>query len=494
MNLIKRITSVAVVCVAGLVSLASAAAVQPSADRQTKADAMIARAEAYLRAQQDAESGGWSVPPKGRGQPTLPAISGLVLNGLLLNPAAAQSDPAVVSGAKFILSFRQSDGGIYDLMLPSYNTAICLSALARIDTPEAKAAIKPAQEFLKKQQWGAPVTAGMSKEGPFGTESPRDTDPAHPYYGGVGYGRHSRPDMSNLIFAMQAWHDSGIPADDECMQRALVFLARCQMQEVGAGGKPINDQAYAKGSTQGGFIYSTGKNEQTAGEGETNAGLIEETLDDGTRVSRLRAYGTMSYAGFKGMIYAGLSPSDPRVAAVRRWISENYTLAENPGLGTDGVYYFLLMMARGLDASGLNTIEVSRVAPARCTVAITGLKDSATDASVRAELPALGKAAAIVPSRDGAPALAYFATEADALAAVEAMPSDGEVRGALAVLGEPGVRNWRDDLIDQLARLQNDDGSFRSVDDRWMENNPVLITAYSLIALKHAAHDQRAAR
>ena len=47
--------------------------------------------------------------------------------------------------------------------------------------------------------------------------------------------------------------------------------------------------------------------------------------------------------------------------------------------------------------------------------------------------------------------------------------------------------DWAKDLIDQLATLQNDDGSFRSVDDRWMENNPVLITAYSLIALQCAA-------
>jgi hypothetical protein len=34
--------------------------------------------------------------------------------------------------------------------------------------------------------------------------------------------------------------------------------------------------------------------------------------------------------------------------------------------------------------------------------------------------------------------------------------------------------------------LQEPDGSFKSVDDRWMENDPVLITAYSLIALGEA--------
>jgi squalene-hopene/tetraprenyl-beta-curcumene cyclase len=50
----------------------------------------------------------------------------------------------------------------------------------------------------------------------------------------------------------------------------------------------------------------------------------------------------------------------------------------------------------------------------------------------------------------------------------------------------PQKRDWANDLIDRLAELQNEDGSFRSVDDRWMESNPVLITAYGLIALEHA--------
>ena len=44
-------------------------------------------------------------------------------------------------------------------------------------------------------------------------------------------------------------------------------------------------------------------------------------------------------------------------------------------------------------------------------------------------------------------------------------------------------RDWRKDLGEKLAALQQADGSFKVVDDRWMENNPVLITAYGLDAL-----------
>jgi squalene-hopene/tetraprenyl-beta-curcumene cyclase len=143
--------------------------------------------------------------------------------------------------------------------------------------------------------------------------------------------------------------------------------------------------------------------------------MIEETMDDGTKVSRLRAYGSMTYAGFKSLIYAQLPPGDPRVTEALRWIRENYTLEENPGIGTDGVYYYYLMFARALAARGEPTVDAS------------------------------GK----------------------------------------------GERDWRRDLIDKLAAMQNADGSFKSVDDRWMENNPTLITAYSLLALQHARESLR---
>ena len=48
--------------------------------------------------------------------------------------------------------------------------------------------------------------------------------------------------------------------------------------------------------------------------------------------------------------------------------------------------------------------------------------------------------------------------------------------------------DWREDLIKTLAAHQKSDGSFEIVDPdkRWMEGNPVLITAYSLNAIGDA--------
>jgi hypothetical protein len=52
--------------------------------------------------------------------------------------------------------------------------------------------------------------------------------------------------------------------------------------------------------------------------------------------------------------------------------------------------------------------------------------------------------------------------------------------------GKRETHNWANDVIDRLVGLQNEDGSFKSVDKRWMEDNAVLITAYGLIGLGEA--------
>lgn len=383
---------------------------------RVKGEAVAAKAAAYLKAQQDPKTGGWSIPPEGKGQPALPAISGLVLNGLLMHPGAKATDSEIAKGLDFILSMQKPDGGIYDTILPSYNTAICLSAVARADTPAAKAAIPKALEFLRRSQWGAEQPVGVGGAG--GKESPTVVGPEHPFYGGLGYGNRGRPDISNLQFMIEAFHDCKVPADDPALQRAVVFLQRVQMLEKTPDGKVVNDQAYAKGSRQGGFIYATGENADTAGKGQSfaTASTIEETLDDGTKVSKLRAYGSVTYAGFKSYVYAGLKQDDPRVKAAFDWISRHYTLEENPGVGTDGFYYYVIAFARALDARGPATLPVM-------------------------------------------------------------------------VDGKPAERDWQNDLIDRLAQLQEPDGSLKVIDDRWMENNPVLITAYGLVALQHALRD-----
>ncbi|MBX3381488.1 MAG: terpene cyclase/mutase family protein [Phycisphaeraceae bacterium] len=367
------------------------------------------KAAAYLRKQQDKVTGGWAVPEKG---PSFPAITALVVSGLLAEPGAKADDDSIARGVAFVLSKQQKDGGIYDQILPSYNTAISLSMLSRVDTPQAKAAIKPAQDFLKGLQFGEGAVKSDAHK-----ESAELVGKDNPFYGGVGYGSKGRPDVSNLAWVLQGLHDSGVPGDDEAFQRALVFLQRTQMIDeypTHDGFMKINDQEFAKGSKQGGFIYSVGAGKEKAGQGETNGGMIEETLDDGTKVSRLRAYGSMTYAGFKSYLYADLKHDDPRVLAALGWIKDNYTLSENPGIGMNGYYYYLITFSKAMQAYGEPTLTV------------------------------------------------------------------------VAETGRTRTADWREDLIKALAAHQKSDGSFEELDKRWMENNPVLITAYGLNAVGDA--------
>ena len=99
----------------------------------------------------------------------------------------------------------------------------------------------------------------------------------------------------------------------------------------------------------GGFIYTP------ANDGDSQAGVI--MTPDGKH--SLRSYGSMTYAGLKSMIYAGLTQDDPRVKAAWDWIRKNFTVDVNPGMQVNdpklgnmthyGLYYYYHTMARALN-------------------------------------------------------------------------------------------------------------------------------------------------
>ena len=48
------------------------------------------------------------------------------------------------------------------------------------------------------------------------------------------------------------------------------------------------------------------------------------------------------------------------------------------------------------------------------------------------------------------------------------------------------VHDWRYELMNKLVSLQKNDGFWLNDNGRWWENNPVLVTSYSLLALEIA--------
>ncbi len=302
-----------------------------------KADDAIQRGIAYLRSTQ-ADDGSWTNRPG-------PAITAMAVMVMLDQPDIDATDPTVARAIDYILSMQQPDGGIYNGILPNYNTAISLSALSRVSNrPDVAEAIRKAQPFLIGLQWNG-------QEDPHG----RVVDESHPYFGGAGYGRNGRPDLSNTSFMLQGLYDSGLDCNDPAFQRAVAFITRCQ----GVAG---NDLFAEQINQDGGFIYSTSINKDLIGVPESKANPEEmDEAKQGKPVSNLRTYGSMTYSGFKSYLYANLQRDDPRVVAAREWISQNYALDRNPGMPEgvhlQGHFYYFMAFGKALRAWGATYVD-----------------------------------------------------------------------------------------------------------------------------------------
>jgi squalene-hopene/tetraprenyl-beta-curcumene cyclase len=267
---------------------------------------------------------------------------------MLSSPQVAADDPAVTRGLTYILSRQQATGGIHDNLLENYNTSIALMALARAkarsttdqDTARFDAAIKKAQDYLRDLQWAD------GKVDPAGQK----IETGHPFYGGAGYGKHGRPDLSNTAVMIAGLHDSGLSCEDPAYQRAMQFITMLQGTEAN---KTFGSQI----EPGGGFIYSTSVSKDQIGQPQTQVDPATVISPDGR--SLLRTYGSMTYAGFMSYLYTQLDRNDPRVADAMRWIRGRFTVDENPGAGMQGYYYYLHLMARALDAWGEPVIETT---------------------------------------------------------------------------------------------------------------------------------------
>ncbi|MDP7276022.1 MAG: terpene cyclase/mutase family protein [Planctomycetaceae bacterium] len=280
------------------------------------------RAINFLKSAQD-DDGSWTSP-----QAT--GLTALATTALLESGIPA-SDPVVSRSLKYLESLVQKDGGIYHprTLHRNYETSIAMLAFhvaARTARPPNRFAkhVKAARDFLKHLQWDK-------------GEGLETTDPG---FGGAGYGKHQRPDLSNTQFFQEALRSAGVKKDDPAMKNVLIFVSRCQNLE-----SENNTTPFAGKIGDGGFYYTP------AAGGTSQAGLAAN--------GGLRSYGSMTYAGLKSMIYAGVDRKDPRVQAALTWIRRNYTTRLNPGLGQQGLYYYYHTFAKSLSVLDVGLLEDS---------------------------------------------------------------------------------------------------------------------------------------
>lgn len=298
----------------GLAIIAALNAEVAQAEDPASLTEVRARAIRFLTLTQ-AEDGSWT-------SPKVPGITGLCVTSLLRSGVQAD-DPTVARGLKFLLSLKRDNGGIYhpQTLHRNYETCISLMALADANVEgQYDDTIKAAEKFLRGLQW----------------DEDEEQKPEDPGFGGAGYGKHQRPDLSNTQFLLEALKAAGVKSDDPAMQKALMFVSRCQNLET-----EHNNTPFASKIDDGGFYYTP------AAGGTSQAGL---TANGG-----LRSYASMTYAGLKSMIYAGVERDDPRVKAAFKWISRFYSLKENPGMGAQGLFYYYHTFAKTLSVLGEDT-------------------------------------------------------------------------------------------------------------------------------------------
>ncbi len=317
-----------------LASLNSGVIAQEPTEIRLEVEKAIARGLNFLLPQQN-EKGFWLTPED-------PALSALILSALMEDPtrdAKAPPSAPITRGYDFLMSQVKPNGGIYARNRANYNTAISLSALVLRGRPEDEQIIRAARKFVAGQQNDV--------------DEPGKAD--NIFDGGIGYGdakpgAAAHADLSNMAFALEALHDSKQmfadtrapipPNEDINYTAALQFIQRCQNLPT------TNDQVWAGADKKniGAFAYTP------------EAPKKDEVKDKEGRQA-MRYYGGITYAGMMSFIYAGLTPEDPRVQAALKWLGENYTLDENPGLGASGQYYYYHTMAKALSAARLQKLN-----------------------------------------------------------------------------------------------------------------------------------------
>jgi squalene-hopene/tetraprenyl-beta-curcumene cyclase len=305
-----------------------------------KAHAAIGAGLGFLRASQDPARGAWmtgaeAAPTDQPAQvsPVSVAVTALAIKCFAQFGIDIETDRDLARAVAFVLEAQHDDGRFEGGALSNYVTSAAVSALASIDDRSLEDQLVRATRWLQESQWDQ--SEGLS--------------PRQDWFGGAGYGNSGRPDMSNTQMFADALYDAGLSPDEPAFQRALMFLSRAQNL------KSANPAEWA--GNDGGFVYTPANGGESmasehAGEGrfgELSAGPAGEARS-------LRSYGSMTYAGFKSMLYAGLSPEDERVRAAFDWIRRHWTFDENPGVGQQGLYYYYHTMARALRAAQQDVI------------------------------------------------------------------------------------------------------------------------------------------
>lgn len=271
----------------------------------------------YLTSKQD--DGSWM---------SHPGITALCLTALTqASKIVSVEDRCLSDGYDFLVSCQRKDGAFVAPRVRhqtlNYSTALALIALAKSEDPKFREVITKAQSFLIEAQ--ADEGEGYQPQEDLG-------------YGGIGYGGDERPDLSNLHFALEALHASGLSKSHPTFKKAALFLKRCQ---------DIEGNTLEWVGASGGFAYAPDipSNRAMPSKREPSQDVLP--------------HGSMTFAGLKSLIFCDVKKNDVRIDEAMRWISRNYSVKEHPNFGQNSIYYYYLTMAKALSVAKVNTLTLA---------------------------------------------------------------------------------------------------------------------------------------
>ncbi len=235
----------------------------------------LARAARWLWSQQSRDDGGWHSKTYGllrSGQSLTP----FVLDALI---SVAREHPGVDKAFEFM----KRNFNVEPVDYPNYAAGLAVRVAGRLKRDaSAWIAYLRGQQFTEQNGWMRDDPAygawGM------GGEPRRPPEPGH-------------VDLAMTRYVVEGLAAAGVPPSDPAMQKAIIYLDRCQ-------------------NPDGGFFFSTvNLDTNKAGEGS----------------GKYRSYGTTTCDGLLAMRAAGVSANDPRIARAQEWLKKNHLEERAPG-------------------------------------------------------------------------------------------------------------------------------------------------------------------
>ena len=180
---------------------------------------------------------------------------------------------------------------------PNYATALAVQTLVRAQMPSWRETVAPMVAHLRALQFTE--ENGWKRE-----------DAAYGAWG-MGADRRTPPNAGHLDISMtrhvlQALEGAGVRTGDAALEKAAVFVERCQNYDPGH-----------PDDLDGGFFFST---------------VVLSKNKGGYEGKHARSYGTTTADGILSLLAIGRARDHERVRAAQRWLTSHHQPSGPPGL------------------------------------------------------------------------------------------------------------------------------------------------------------------